>query len=197
MLRFLPAFALLAFVLLSGVSGQATTASCDEWVAISDDYDLDGAAATTVSVVPGAAFQTVSTLQISGRIMRDGSQLQGFFPVHVHVNRCDDENGGPHYMFDPEGPVDADNEIWMSFENTPNSVVTSHEQRADINGFNSVIIHTSEPGNARALCCNLRFRDIISDDIDDDDDSDSGAGVGAGLLLPAISLLVVFFAQFF
>ena len=192
MLRFLPAFALLAFVLLSGVSGQSTSASCVDWVTITDDFDLDGDAAATVSVVPGATFQTVSTLQVSGRITRNGNELEGLFPVHVHTNRCDVENGGPHYMFDPEGPVDADNEIWMSFNNTPTSVVVVHEQRADINGFNSVIIHTPETGNARALCCNLLFRSAISDD-----DSDSGAGVMGAGLLPAISLLVVFFAQFF
>ena len=195
-MRFFVLLVLLASLSLV-FAREATVATCDTWSSISPQYAFEGAASTSVTIVPGLEpYQTVSTLQITGNILYDGSVIQGTFPVHVHMNACDDGDAGPHYMFDPDGPVDPENEIWMTFTNTPNSVVSNHEQKADADGFKSVVIHSSLDGNPKALCCDLRFSEIDLDD--DDDDSDSSAGVLGSGLLPLVSLLVAFFtAKFF
>ena len=193
-MRFFVLLALLASLSLVFCE-EVTVATCDSWKSISPAYAFEGAAYTTVTIIPdGSPYQTISTLQIAGNILYDGSVIQGTFPVHVHVNACDDDDAGGHYMFDSDGPADADNEIWMTFTNTPATVRTNHEQQADADGFKSVVIHSSLDGNPKALCCDLKFGEV---DLDDDD-SDSSAGVLGSGLLPLVSLLVAFFtAQFF
>ncbi len=96
---------------------------------------------------------TIATVQMNGTFTSTVT-----FPAHVHAQRCDDEEGGPHYKIDPS-IMDADpmNEIWPNA--TPNattangSATTPHIARYDAW---SIVVH-DPVSKARILCADLKW----------------------------------------
>ena len=80
------------------------------------------------------------------------------YPVHVHVQACDDDAGGGHYKIDPSiMDTQADNELWPAFTTDADGVgrvgiSTDHLARGDAM---SVVVHDPGADNAKMLCADL------------------------------------------
>ena len=131
-----------------------------------------------MKVLPNKDYQTVATLSVFGEILLDGVSIEGDFPAHVHALACSDNDAGGHYQFVPGGAVDDENEIWLSFTNTPAQSLAEHEPAAEVSGFNSIVIHSPIDG-AKALCCDLDKRTYV-DPVYDDASGVGRVGVGGG-----------------
>jgi hypothetical protein len=77
------------------------------------------------------------------------------YPSHVHKAACADGAADGHYKFDPSGPADAVNEIWMSFT-TGSDGVGHGDARADRTaGPEAVSVVVHAPGGAKIGCADL------------------------------------------
>jgi len=78
-----------------------------------------------------------------------------FYPSHVHKSPCAVGDADGHYRFDPNGPADGFNEIWMSFTSDSDGVghgSATADRTAGI-GAVSVVVHA--PGGAKIGCADL------------------------------------------
>jgi len=78
-----------------------------------------------------------------------------FYPSHVHKSPCAVGDADGHYRFDPNGPADAFNEIWLSFTSDGDGVghgSATADRTAGI-GAVSVVVHA--PGGAKIGCADL------------------------------------------
>lgn len=77
--------------------------------------------------------------------------------AHIHTSRCDVNNGGGHYLYDPTGP-DAGDNIFETQLDFPVGYDISHASvertfLADYDATASVVLH--DTNGARIGCCNL------------------------------------------
>jgi len=89
-----------------------------------------------------------------------GLQASSEYKSHVHVLPCSMDAGG-HYMNDPDGNGDDQNEIWPIFTTDESgigrvNVTVDYAVRPDAM---SVVIHDTPDGGSKMLCANLNRSD--------------------------------------
>ncbi|MEM7678821.1 MAG: hypothetical protein AAF449_22795 [Myxococcota bacterium] len=131
--------------------------------------NADVTATGTFNAFPNAAIAITGTAEL--RRYAGGSvasvSLNGplppntVFPIHVHAKACNDESGGPHYLFDTT-IVDAieENELWpdATVDATGNTATGSASAPEHIARFDAVsmVIHDPDTGE-RLACADLQF----------------------------------------
>ena len=78
-----------------------------------------------------------------------------FYPSHVHKASCADGAADGHYKFDPNGPADAANEIWMSFASGPDGVGHGDARADRTAGPAAVSVVVHAPNGAKIGCADL------------------------------------------
>jgi len=99
------------------------------------------------------------------------------YDVHVHAKPCGEDNGGPHYMFDPNKPGTSDNEIWLPFTSDASGngqAGTTRPIRAGAEAV-SIVIHDMSAQAARVACADLAY---AGDDLSYEWDFGDGATSG-------------------
>jgi hypothetical protein len=131
-------------------------------------YALDGALRTgsfqPLSEASKAAFRitgdawvaengngTTVTADLAG--LEVGADYEG----HLHAQPCGQDDGGPHFAFDPEGPETPPNEVHFGFTagHHGGGAVTVHNPRRVGSGARSVVVHDAMSEN-RLMCADLR-----------------------------------------
>jgi hypothetical protein len=79
------------------------------------------------------------------------------YPVHVHNQPCNVDNGGGHYQHEVSGPVDAVNEIWPGFTTNNAGVGNGKATHAHIARpeAQSIVVHDPNASGARIACADL------------------------------------------
>ncbi|MEO1337541.1 MAG: hypothetical protein AAFV29_17995, partial [Myxococcota bacterium] len=131
--------------------------------------NADMTAKGTFAALPDAAIAITGTAEL--RRYAGGSvatvSLDGplppntTFPIHVHAKACNDESGGPHYLFDTTiTEALEDNEIWPDATVNAAGDLASGSASAPthIARFDAVsmVVHDPDTG-ARLACADLRF----------------------------------------
>ncbi len=93
---------------------------------------------------------TTVTLELDG--LDPGRQ----FIAHVHEGSCDD-NGGPHYKFDPDGPDTPPNEIHLLFssDGDGNGFMTVENLKVVDDDAQSIVVHATDDMAAYIACATL------------------------------------------
>jgi hypothetical protein len=100
-------------------------------------------------MVRTADGKTIVSVHVSGLL---GNVAYG---SHVHKAACNDGAADGHYRFDPNGPADAQNEIWPSFTTNEDGVGNGRavKDRTAEPSAMSVVVHA--PGGAKIGCADL------------------------------------------
>jgi superoxide dismutase, Cu-Zn family len=114
--------------------------------ALAGEYsDLNG----HVQMVRTADGKTIVTVHVSGLL---GNVA---YPSHVHKAACADGAADGHYRFDPSGPADSYNEIWMSFTSGPDGTGQDSAKADRTAGPEAISIVVHAPGGAKIGCADL------------------------------------------
>ncbi|MBA0127122.1 superoxide dismutase family protein [Haloechinothrix sp. YIM 98757] len=92
---------------------------------------------------------TTVSAELSG--LEPGEQYMS----HVHADSCTDNDGGPHFAFDPGGPEEPPNEIHLTFTADDDGVATAtaeSEQDARAAGAESIVVHADDE---RLVCADF------------------------------------------
>lgn len=77
--------------------------------------------------------------------------------AHIHAQRCESNDGGPHYLYDSLGEDSGDNifEVSLPFDGSSSKSAgnVTRPWLADYERAASVVLH--EPSGNRFACCNL------------------------------------------
>lgn len=73
---------------------------------------------------------------------------------HLHVNPCSEENGGPHFRFDPDGPGTPPNEVHLAFTSDAKGkgTMTVNNDRRTGKGAASLVVHPQLALDNRIAC---------------------------------------------
>jgi len=114
--------------------------------ALAAEYGDLGGHAQMVRTADGKTIVSVHVAGLLGNVA---------YPSHVHKAACADGAADGHYKFDPSGPADNHNEIWLSFTTGPDGVGngSSIADRTAGPAAMSVVVHT--PGGAKIGCADL------------------------------------------
>lgn len=87
----------------------------------------------------------------------DGLDPGRQFIAHVHAGSCD-ENGGPHYKFDPDGSDSPPNEIHLMFKSADDGSGFMTAENPNIVGDDaaSIVVHASDDMAAYIACAPLK-----------------------------------------
>lgn len=77
------------------------------------------------------------------------------YPSHVHKAACAAGDADGHYKFDPSGPADSNNEIWMSFTSDADGVGQGRAMADRTAGPTAVSVVVHAPGGAKIGCADL------------------------------------------
>ncbi len=109
---------------------------------------LDDAAGTAwLATHPGG---TTVTVEMVG--LKPGDNYR----VHLHAQPCSQDNGGPHFKFDPHGPAMPPNEVHLAFtaDQTGHGFMTvTNQQAAD--GAKSIVVHPEIAPDNRIACADF------------------------------------------
>lgn len=107
--------------------------------------DLSGHA----QMVRTADGKTIVTVHVAGLL---GNVA---YPSHVHKAACADGAADGHYRFDPSGPADGYNEIWMSFTSDPDGTGHGFAKADRTAGPQAISVVVHAPGGAKIGCADL------------------------------------------
>lgn len=98
-----------------------------------------------------SAGGTTITVRMSG--LHPG----GSYMAHLHAQHCGLDAGGPHFQFDPHGPPNPPNEIWLPFTAGPDgdADATTTNPRAAGPGARAVVVHPAEAMDNRLACADF------------------------------------------
>lgn len=102
---------------------------------------IDGAA--TMVVNPNATAVTIEATKLAPKAR---------YVAHVHAQPCSVDAGGPHYMFDPNGPMEPPNEIWLTnfaVNKKGKGTAGTSVDRAVTAQAKSVVIHLKRAAGAK------------------------------------------------
>ncbi len=91
---------------------------------------------------------TTVTLRMTG--LEPGTE----YMAHLHELACDEDNGGAHFAFDPDGEEVPPNEVHLAFtagEDGSGEATVTNDQRVG-DGARSVVIHPAESMDNRLAC---------------------------------------------
>ncbi len=91
---------------------------------------------------------TTVTVRMSG--MEPGTD----YLLHLHEQACDEDAGGDHFKFDPEGSDDPPNEVHLSFTaegNGEGGATVTNDQRVG-DDAQSIVIHPADAMDNRIAC---------------------------------------------
>lgn len=79
------------------------------------------------------------------------------FVSHVHAQPCDDEQAGPHFSYDPDGPAAPPNEIHMPFTSGADGsgLQTAVSMRVAPREARAVVVHPAATPDNRVACADL------------------------------------------
>ena len=86
-----------------------------------------------------------------------GLEVGADYVGHLHAQPCGQDDGGPHFAFDPEGPETPPNEVHFGFtagHHGGGSVTVDNPRRVG-SGARSVVVHDAMSEN-RLVCADLR-----------------------------------------
>lgn len=79
------------------------------------------------------------------------------YMAHLHEKPCNEENGGEHFAFDPDGPETPPNEVHLAFTSDDfgagEATVTNDNRVED--GARSVVVHPADAMDNRLACADL------------------------------------------
>ncbi|MDQ4007259.1 MAG: hypothetical protein M3211_04075 [Actinomycetota bacterium] len=110
----------------------------------------------TASDISGSAWVTENakgttlTLEVTG--LRPSSQYVG----HLHTQPCNQDDGGPHFAFDPAGPKQTPNGMYLGVtaDQRGNGITTGKKPRGVGEGAQAVVLHNAT-GGSRLVCADL------------------------------------------
>jgi hypothetical protein len=100
-------------------------------------------------MVRTADGKTIVSVHVSGLLANIA------YLSHVHKAACNPGDADGHYRFEPNGPANAQNEIWPSFTTNEDGVGNGRavaDRTAEPNAM-SVVVHT--PSGAKIGCADL------------------------------------------
>ncbi|GAB2774997.1 hypothetical protein GCM10027020_30150 [Nocardioides salsibiostraticola] len=94
---------------------------------------------------------TTVTIRLSG--LEPGVE----YVSHLHAQSCSEDNGGPHFAFDPEGEEVPPNEVHLGFtasdDGTGEATVTNDRRVEDL--APSAIVHPADSMDNRLVCADF------------------------------------------
>jgi hypothetical protein len=150
------ALASLSMAILAGspahAAAQVTRGELHAFAAAITDPSLAaeyGDISGHAQMVRTADGKTIVSVHVTG--LRSGVA----YGSHVHKAACNDGAADGHYKFDPNGPANAQNEIWPSFTTNEDGVGNGRAvaNRTAEPAAMSVVVHA--PGGAKIGCADL------------------------------------------
>ncbi|MGH3815335.1 MAG: hypothetical protein ACRDUV_23280 [Pseudonocardiaceae bacterium] len=94
---------------------------------------------------------TTATVEVTG--LRPGVEYVG----HLHAQPCSQDEGGPHFAFNPRGPEEPPNEVHFGFvaDHHGSGAATVRNPRRVGSGARSVVVHDAKSED-RLVCADLR-----------------------------------------
>ena len=89
-------------------------------------------------------------------------ELSGLVPgtdyvSHLHAQTCEEDDGGPHFAFDPEGSTTPPNEVHLGFtaddEGAGTATVTNDREVGD--DAPAIVVHPADALDNRLVCANF------------------------------------------
>lgn len=143
---------------MTGISPDQTPADEIEGAELTegDFVQLDTAPSSYGDVSGTAAMartddETVATLRLQG-VPPDTE-----FLAHVHQQPCAEDQGGPHFRYDPDGPPMPPNEIHLPFTSAADGtgLQTAVSMRVAPPEAQAVVVHPAETPDNRVACADL------------------------------------------
>lgn len=85
-----------------------------------------------------------------------GLQAGEKYVSHLHAEPCEQDSGGPHFKFDPQGPEMPPNEVHLAFtadEGGKGSMTVNNDRPAD--EAESIVVHPAEAMDNRIVCADF------------------------------------------
>jgi hypothetical protein len=109
---------------------------------------LDNATGTAwLATHPGGTTVTVEMM---------GLKPGDTYPAHLHAQPCSQNNGGPHFKFDPQGPAMPPNEVHLTLTADQGGhafMTVTNQQAAD--GATSIVVHSAINPDNRIACADF------------------------------------------
>ncbi len=105
----------------------------------------------------GQAFLATNEDGTTATLYASGLPADTEHVAHIHAQSCDDENGGPHFKFDPDGSDVPPNEIHLNFTSDADGegMMTATNEMVVDDGARSLVIHPADLPDNRALCADF------------------------------------------
>ncbi len=94
---------------------------------------------------------TAVTIKVSG--LEPGTEYMS----HLHEQPCAQDNGGPHFKFDPKGSDEPPNEVHLMFTADSNGTATTtvNNDNRNSEGAQSIVLHLTDAEDTRFTCADL------------------------------------------
>lgn len=102
----------------------------------------------------GEAFIARTDDGVTVTLYVEGLPADTEYVSHVHALSCDEDNGGPHFKYDPDGGDTPPNEIHLNFTTDAegSGMMTATNDMVPGPEAMSVAIHPADEPDSRALC---------------------------------------------
>ena len=113
-------------------------------------------APSTASDISGSAWVTQNDKGTTLTIEVTGLRPSTGYAGHLHTQPCSQDDGGPHFTFDPGGPQQPPNEVHVAFtaDHLGNGLTTVENPRRVGDGAQAVVLHDAT-GRSRLVCADL------------------------------------------
>lgn len=154
-MRFTMTFAVVALLALGAALGLAACGSDSEEEVLSSEFALVADDPDGYEDVAGEATLERTEDGTEASIELTGLEPDTEYVGHVHAAGCDQEDpGGPHYKFDPDGSDMPPNEIHFSFTTNAEGegeAEVSNDQRIPDGDAGSIVVHATEEEDGDAM----------------------------------------------
>lgn len=108
------------------------------------------------SGVGGEAWLTQNTDGTTATVELTGLEAGTEYVGHLHAQPCSEDQGGPHFAFDPAGPAEAPNEVHFGFTTDEEGAgeATVHNPRRVGEDARSAVLHDAGSDD-RLVCADL------------------------------------------
>lgn len=136
---------------------DATPADEVEGEVQSGDFVVLDTAPPGSDAVTGEAFLAQNDDGTTVTMRLSGLEPDIEYLAHLHEQPCAEDNGGDHFMFDPEGSDVPPNEVHLAFtadsEGSGEATVTNPEEVGD--GAPSIVVHPADAMDNRLACADF------------------------------------------
>ncbi|MGP4030166.1 hypothetical protein [Actinomadura sp. 3N407] len=107
--------------------------------------------------VKGTAWLAQSAEGTTVTVSVTGLEPGTAYISHLHTKPCSDDNGGPHFRFDPDGPETPPNEVHLAFtgDSAGRATMTVNNDRKTGGGAVAFVIHPRDALDNMIACADF------------------------------------------